>query len=100
MYNSLLEGELFYEAHELLESVWIDVKKSDVDLGNLLKGYINAATTFVLFQKGRSVYPNTWATYKKFLPLKTTQSSKNLIRYLDRADEILQEKVKKFRLDL
>ncbi|MFP4487495.1 MAG: DUF309 domain-containing protein [Campylobacterales bacterium] len=99
-YSSLLEEELFFEAHEFLEGVWKDVRRENKNLGNLLKGYINAATTFVLFQKGRDVYPNTWATYKKFLPLKATLTSQSLLINLEKADKILQEKAKKFKLIL
>ena len=45
-YNTLLDQEAYYEAHEVMEEAWHPLRLSNHPLKNLAKGFINAAITF------------------------------------------------------
>ena len=45
-YLLLMDGEAFFEAHEVLEEAWHPFRKSDDPLSDPLKGLINAAVAF------------------------------------------------------
>ncbi len=48
-----LDEYRFYDAHEALEHLWFPRRFDEDDETKLLKGYINAAVSFELIQRGR-----------------------------------------------
>ena len=65
-----MENDRFYEAHEVLETYWHTIRKTDHPLKNLCKGFINGATAFELLKRGnREGAGRLWRTYEKYLPL-------------------------------
>ena len=93
-----IEDEKFKEAHECLEGLWKEYKKSSNPLSNLLKGYINGASAFELIRRGNIKGAKTlWKVYLKYLPLK----NENIEGYelFCKADKLL-ENLAKERLPL
>jgi len=74
MYNKHLDLYLlniekmhYYDAHEVLESIWFPRRFEKSNEVKLLKGFINAAVSFELYKRGRIVQSKrVWATYLKY----------------------------------
>ena len=65
-----LDEKRFYDAHEILEEVWFPKRFEDNNEVKLLKGFINAAVSFELFQKGRhEASKKIWRNYLKYRQL-------------------------------
>lgn len=65
-----LEEERYYDAHEDLEALWFPRRFEEDDEVKLWKGFINAAVSFELIKKGRTVPSQTpWKTYTKYVTL-------------------------------
>lgn len=77
-FNNLLEEGLFFEAHELLEPLWMKAKSENRQLASLLKGYINAAIAFEHIkrggQKGYQKAKKTFACYQRYRHLTPLES--------------------------
>ncbi len=66
---SLAEGR-YYDAHEDLERIWFPRRFDKEDEVALWKGFINAAVSFELIQRGRqAASEKAWETYLKYLPI-------------------------------
>ncbi len=46
LFLRLLSNAEYYQAHEVVERLWIKLKKENDPLANLIKGMINAAVAF------------------------------------------------------
>ena len=78
---SLNEGR-FYNAHEDLEEIWFPRRFEDDDEVRLLKGFINAAVSFELINKGRlQASEKVWKNYLKYLALLKTINSEHTSKY-------------------
>lgn len=57
----------YYDAHEDMERLWYPRRFEDDDEVRLWKGFINAAVSFELIQRGRPKPSETaWQTYLKY----------------------------------
>ena len=89
-----LSSESYYDAHEVLETIWFPRRFEDNDEIRLLKGFINASVSFELKRKNRiDASKKVWKTYLKYIPLLHTIDSPYLNKYHSIAREI--EKIKK-----
>jgi hypothetical protein len=52
-YKQLIEEKLYYEAHEVLESLWFPIRKTKNDYALVLKGFINAAVSLELYKRNK-----------------------------------------------
>jgi len=91
-----VENERFIEAHEVLETSWKELKKSNKEEANLQKGLINGTTAIALKLKGKEkgAYM-VWETYLKYKPLIATVKS-NLSERYKKAEKLLDEKYQKY----
>ncbi len=79
---SLLDKELFYDAHESLESIWFPRRFENNKEMKLIKGFINAAVSFELIKRGRiESSKKVWKNYLKYKPLLYTINSTHLNKY-------------------
>jgi predicted metal-dependent hydrolase len=65
-FKELIKQEKYYEAHEVLEDLWQQIRKTDNPLKWAYKGLINAAVTFELIKRKRNSYNIPWKNYKKY----------------------------------
>ncbi len=64
-----LQEERFYDAHEALEAAWFPRRFEDDKEVKLIKGFINAAVSFELIERGRvKQSKKVWANYLKYRP--------------------------------
>ena len=91
-----VKNERFVEAHEVLESSWKELKKTNKEEANLQKGLINATTAIALKLKGKEkgAYM-VWETYLKYKPLIGSVKS-DLSEKYKIAEKILEEKYDKY----
>lgn len=69
-FKTLLDKELYFEAHEALEELWFPRRFEKENEILLLKGFINAAVSFELHKRGRvQSSKKVWANYLKYRPL-------------------------------
>jgi len=63
----ILNGE-YFEAHEVLEKVWQDLRKTDNNKQWAYKGLINAAVALELKKrkKPKKVYKTVWENFEKY----------------------------------
>lgn len=65
-----IDENKFYDAHECLESIWFPRRFEENSEMNLLKGFINAAVSFELIERGRfSASKKAWKNYLKYRTL-------------------------------
>jgi DUF309 family protein family protein len=89
-----LNTKRYYDAHEVLETIWFPRRFEDNDEMRLLKGFINASVSFELERKNRvDASKKVWETYLKYIPLLHKIDSPHLNKYHSIAKEI--EKIKK-----
>ena len=68
-FTKCLHENRFYDAHEVLESVWFPRRFEDDKEVQLLKGFINASVSFELLKRGREKQSKkVWANYLKYRP--------------------------------
>lgn len=82
-----LDEQRFYDAHEALEVLWFPRRFEKSNEVKLLKGFINAAVSFELHKRGRSLQSKiVWNTYLKYRPLlmKLHTPNQNLYHKLSR----------------
>ncbi len=91
-----IKSERFVKAHEVLETSWKELKKTNKEEANLQKGLINATTAIALKLKGKEegAY-RVWETYLKYKPLINTTKS-NLSEKYKIAEKILKKKYDKY----
>ena len=66
-YKFCLEEERYFDAHEVLESVWFAHRFEESDEVKLLKGLINAAVSFELYRQNRLPQSKkVWVNYLKY----------------------------------
>jgi len=66
-FRSEIENKKYFEAHEILESLWLEMKKSDHKDKNIIRGFINAAVSMELKKRGRETpSKRVWQTYEKY----------------------------------
>lgn len=92
--------EDFFGAHEILERVWLKIKNKQKDRSELIKGFINGASTFVLYKRGKDSYPKTWKSFQKYLYLLKEEEDISLRNTLSIAEKVLTRKFKKYNLTL
>ncbi len=79
---SRIDKGLFYDAHESLESIWFPRRFENNDEMKLLKGFINAAVSFELLQRGRvESSKKVWKNYLKYKVLLQIIHSPHLNKY-------------------
>ena len=84
-----LEEERFYDAHEALEEVWFPRRFEDDKEIKLIKGFINAAVSFELTQRGRpDPATRAWKNYEKYRPLLALFTSFNTPYYARLAKQV------------
>ncbi len=92
-----IKNERFADAHEHLEDYWKSIKKSDHPLKNLCKGFINGATAFELFKRGKNDgAKRVWQTHLKYLYI--LQEDIQEYELFVEANNILQEYAEKYGL--
>jgi hypothetical protein len=64
-YIELIDNQLFYEAHEVLEALWFPIRRDKKPFTLVLKGFINAAVSMELYKKGK--IPQSKKIYKVYL---------------------------------
>lgn len=93
-----LDEQRFYDAHEALEEIWFPRRFEDSNEVKLLKGFINAAVSFELMQRGRKKQSQkVWSNYLKYRQLlfKTESKEINRLYQLSRhIDKIYREEHK------
>ena len=91
-----IKNEKFVEDHEVLESSWKELKKTNTEEANLQKGLINGTTAIALKLKGKEkgAYM-VWETYLKYKPLIGSVKS-DLSEKYKIAENILEEKYEKY----
>ena len=81
-FMTMVENGEFAEAHEVLEDDWKAFRKEgNKDESNILKGFINGATSFELKRRGRDNASRVWATYVKYRPLIDETDSLHVKKY-------------------
>jgi predicted metal-dependent hydrolase len=67
-YMNLIKEERFFDAHEVLEEVWQELRKTDNDIKWAYKGLINAAVALELKKRKREkeVYKKVWNNFEKY----------------------------------
>lgn len=84
-----LNEKRFYDAHEVLESIWFPLRFEDENEVKLLKGFINGAVSFELIKKQRdNAAKRVWSNYLKYRPLLYKTTSPYLNKYHQIAREI------------
>jgi hypothetical protein len=69
-YLRCLEEARYFDAHEVLESLWFPRRFEQSSEVKLLKGLINAAVSFELITRGRrDAAQRVWKNYLKYRPL-------------------------------
>ncbi|GAB6074587.1 DUF309 domain-containing protein [Nautilia lithotrophica] len=63
----IINGE-YFEAHEVLEEVWQELRKTDNEIQWAYKGLINAAVALELKKRKRKkeVYKMVWGNFEKY----------------------------------
>ena len=63
----IINGE-YFEAHEVLEEVWQELRKSDNEIQWAYKGLINAAVALELKKRKRdeNIYKTVWGNFEKY----------------------------------
>ncbi len=92
-FTRLIDTQCYFEAHEILEAVWIEAKKHNHPQTLLLKGLINAAVAFEHLKRNRSnaltssrITIQAYLRYKEHLHLE----SNNYLNYKKVCDRIEQ----------
>jgi hypothetical protein len=66
-FQKYIESEKYFESHEILEPLWLDMKKSNHKDKNIIRGFINAAVSMELTKRGREeASKKVWRTYEKY----------------------------------
>jgi hypothetical protein len=69
-FKELIVSQKFYEAHELLEVYWFANRHDKSCEVRVIKGFINAAVSFELFQRGKvSQSDKVWQNYLRLVVL-------------------------------
>ena len=69
-FMKLIKKEDFYEAHEVLESIWFPHRRSKEPKVLVLKGFINASVALELQRLGRRENAlKVWETFEKYRAL-------------------------------
>ena len=69
-FSLCLKEERFFDAHEVIETLWFPRRFEQNDEIKFLKGLINAAVSFELRKRGRiEASRKVWNTYTKYRPL-------------------------------
>ncbi|WP_455757312.1 DUF309 domain-containing protein [Sulfurimonas sp.] len=77
-----LDEERFYDAHEVLEPIWFKKRFEDCDEIKLIKGFINAAVSFELRKRGKTIQAKkVWQNYLKYEPLLYKIDTKYINKY-------------------
>ena len=88
-FQTCLDEQRFYDAHEALEEIWFPRRFEDDPEMKLLKGFINASVCFELFQQGKKAQSKkVWKTYLKYRPLLYKVKSIHLNKYHEIARHI------------
>ncbi len=70
LYLKFLKEKKFFEAHEALESYWFPRRFENKNEIKLIKGLINAAVSFELYKRGRTLQSKkVWMNYLKYRQL-------------------------------
>ena len=83
-FQDLINKELYFEAHEILEEYWHTIRKTDNPYKNIYRGFINAAVSLELKKRGRQNYKKVWLTYEKYKYLyKEKKEFIEIMKFLD-----------------
>jgi hypothetical protein len=92
----MIKDEQYADAHVVLEHSWKELKKIDRSHSNILKGFINGATSFEIKRRGKPIESalRIWSVYLKYKPLIEQLDTKYTKKYMQ-CCEILEETYKK-----
>jgi len=65
-FKELINKEKYFEAHEILEEKWQEIRKSNHPFKNVYRGFINAAVSLELKKRGKKSYKKVWLNYEKY----------------------------------
>jgi predicted metal-dependent hydrolase len=67
-YVELIKKGEYFDAHEVLEEIWQDLRKTDNEIQWAYKGLINAAVALELKKRKRPeyVYKKVWGNFEKY----------------------------------
>jgi len=83
-FKYLINNELYFDAHEILEEYWHTIRKTDNPYKNIYRGFINAAVSLELKKRGRKNYKKVWFTYEKYKYLyKEKKEFVEIMNFLD-----------------
>ena len=89
-----LDEQRYYDAHEVLESVWFPKRFENCKETKLLKGFINAAVSFELAKRGKEEQSKkVWKNYLKYRKLLSEIDSPYLNQYYHIAKHIEHIKI-------
>lgn len=106
-YKQLIDEKLYYEAHEVLETLWFPIRKSKNDYSLVLKGFINAAVSLELFKRNKieqskkihSVY-NKYVTDKRIDEIKNDEIFRELKVFIDKKFDLVHLNNRKRELNI
>ena len=83
-FKNLIDKELYFDAHEILEEYWHTIRKTDNPYKNIYRGFINAAVSLELKKRGRKNYKKVWLTYEKYKDMyKEKKEFIEIMKFLD-----------------
>ena len=69
-FTDLIEQNLYYEAHEVLEELWFPRRFEKSDEVTIIKAFINASVSFELLKRGKEkASKKVWKNYEKYRAL-------------------------------
>jgi len=95
----MVKDEKYAQAHETLEEIWKELKKTDKQHSLILKGFINGATSFEIKRRGRPLSSalKIWSVYEKYKPLIIKLNTPYTSKYLECSDVLEKTYQKVFK---
>ena len=95
-YNTSIDNNRYYDAHEDLEEWWFPRRKTKTDEVLFVKGLINAAVSFELVKKGKlNGAKKVWKNYEKYkikFDLFKSEHKKNYAKTMLKIEKLAKEK--------
>ena len=88
-FKTLIIQQKYFEAHEVLEEIWQDMRKSLHPDRDIIRGFINAAVSLELKKRNKNNYLKVWNTYQKHKrKIKNQSLYVELAKFLDNYKEM------------
>ena len=92
-FKSLINQNLYYEAHEALEELWFPIRKVKDDYCLLLKGFINGSVSLELLKRNKiEQSKKIYLIYKKYVTMNRLNTINNI--ELIKLKQFMDEKFK------